>query len=83
MSVPDRTAIVTGAGSVRGIGRATAHALAASGWHIAILDIDEVSAKEAAAFAEPSRAAGTASPSATRGRREFEIPGFKFQILLC
>jgi 2-hydroxycyclohexanecarboxyl-CoA dehydrogenase len=48
MSPSDRTAIVTGAGSKRGIGRATAHALAAAGWNVAILDIDEASAKEAA-----------------------------------
>ena len=34
--------------TTRGIGRATAHALAAAGWHIAVLDIDEASAKEAA-----------------------------------
>jgi NAD(P)-dependent dehydrogenase (short-subunit alcohol dehydrogenase family) len=49
MSASDRTAIVTGAGSKRGIGRATAHALAAAGWNVAILDIDEASAKDAAA----------------------------------
>jgi NAD(P)-dependent dehydrogenase (short-subunit alcohol dehydrogenase family) len=48
MPVSDFTAIVTGAGSTRGIGRATAHALAAAGWNIAILDLDEVSAKDAA-----------------------------------
>ena len=42
------TAIVTGAGSKRGIGRATAHALAAAGWHIAVLDLDEANAKDAA-----------------------------------
>ena len=48
MSVSDKTAIVTGAGSKRGIGRATAHALAATGWNIAILDLDETSAKNAA-----------------------------------
>jgi 2-hydroxycyclohexanecarboxyl-CoA dehydrogenase len=48
MSVSDKTAIVTGAGSKRGIGRATAHALAAAGWNVAILDIDEAAAKEAA-----------------------------------
>ena len=48
--MPDtpQTAVVTGAGSTRGIGRATAHALAASGWHIAILDLDEAAAKDAA-----------------------------------
>jgi len=48
MTVSDRTAIVTGAGSKRGIGRATSHALAAAGWNVAILDLDEPSAKEAA-----------------------------------
>jgi 2-hydroxycyclohexanecarboxyl-CoA dehydrogenase len=48
MSVTDKTAIVTGAGSTRGIGRATAHALAAAGWQIAVLDLDEASAKDAA-----------------------------------
>ena len=48
MSVSDKTAIVTGAGSKRGIGRATAHTLAAAGWNIAILDLNEPSAKDAA-----------------------------------
>jgi NAD(P)-dependent dehydrogenase (short-subunit alcohol dehydrogenase family) len=48
MSVSDKTAIVTGAGSLRGIGRATAHALARAGWNVAVLDIDEASAKDAA-----------------------------------
>jgi 2-hydroxycyclohexanecarboxyl-CoA dehydrogenase len=48
MSVSDKTAIVTGAGSKRGIGRATAHTLAAAGWNIAVLDLDEASAKDAA-----------------------------------
>ncbi len=48
MPVSEKTAIITGAGSKRGIGRATAHAMAASGWNIAILDLDEASAKDAA-----------------------------------
>jgi NAD(P)-dependent dehydrogenase (short-subunit alcohol dehydrogenase family) len=48
MPVSDLTAIVTGAGSKRGIGRATAHALAGAGWNIAILDLDEASAKDGA-----------------------------------
>jgi len=48
MTVSDKTAIITGAGSKRGIGRATAHSLAAAGWNVAILDLDEPSAKEAA-----------------------------------
>ncbi|MCI2238381.1 SDR family oxidoreductase [Paenibacillus sp. TRM 82003] len=48
MTVSDKTAVVTGGGSVRGIGRATAHALAAAGWNVAVLDLDEVSAEDAA-----------------------------------
>jgi NAD(P)-dependent dehydrogenase (short-subunit alcohol dehydrogenase family) len=48
MSVSGKTVIVTGAGSTRGIGRATAHTLAAAGWNVAILDLDEGSAKDAA-----------------------------------
>lgn len=44
-----RTAIVTGAGSERGIGRATALALARQGWAIAIFDIDGTAAAAAAA----------------------------------
>jgi len=42
------TAVVTGAGSQRGIGRATAHALAGAGWAVAVLDLDEAAAKDAA-----------------------------------
>ncbi|MBA4103330.1 MAG: short-chain dehydrogenase, partial [Arthrobacter sp.] len=42
-----RTAVLTGAASERGIGRATADRLAREGWNIAILDIDG----EAAALA--------------------------------
>ena len=48
MPVSDLTAIITGAGSQRGIGRATAHALATAGWNVAILDLNEPSAKDAA-----------------------------------
>ena len=48
MSHSDFTAIVTGAASTRGIGRGTALALAADGWNVAILDLDEAGAKEAA-----------------------------------
>ena len=45
---PQRTAVVTGAGSERGIGRATARRLAEDGWAIAVLDLDAVAAAEAA-----------------------------------
>lgn len=48
-----RTAVLTGAGSVRGIGRATADRLAASGWSIAVLDVNGDEAESAATqFAE-------------------------------
>ncbi|MGW7517870.1 SDR family NAD(P)-dependent oxidoreductase [Streptomyces sp. NPDC054796] len=43
-----RSAVVTGAGSPRGIGRATAHALAAGGYDIAVIDIDESAAEDTA-----------------------------------
>lgn len=42
------TAVVTGAGSRRGIGRATAHALAAAGWNVAVLDLDAAGARDTA-----------------------------------
>jgi 2-hydroxycyclohexanecarboxyl-CoA dehydrogenase len=45
----ERTAVLTGAASARGIGRATAELLARQGWAIAILDIDGDAAAEAAA----------------------------------
>ena len=45
----NRTAIVTGAASPRGIGRATALLLAEQGWNIGILDIDAVGGKALAA----------------------------------
>ncbi|WP_247829039.1 SDR family NAD(P)-dependent oxidoreductase [Arthrobacter antioxidans] len=45
----ERTAVLTGAASARGIGRATADRLARDGWSIAILDIDGTAAAEAAA----------------------------------
>jgi len=44
-----RTAVITGAASPRGIGRATAERLARRGWSVAIVDIDGVGAAHAAA----------------------------------
>lgn len=43
-----RTAVVTGAGSERGIGRALATRLARSGWSVAVLDIDGAAATQVA-----------------------------------
>jgi 2-hydroxycyclohexanecarboxyl-CoA dehydrogenase len=45
----ERTAIVTGAASPRGIGRATCARLARAGWAVAVLDIDGDAAKRVAA----------------------------------
>ncbi|MFE7508832.1 SDR family NAD(P)-dependent oxidoreductase [Promicromonospora sp. NPDC057488] len=41
----ERTAIVTGAASLRGIGRAAAHRLAREGWSVGVLDIDGAAVK--------------------------------------
>ena len=60
----DRTAVLTGAASERGIGRATADKLASLGWSIAIVDIDGDAAREAAAaiaVARGVRAVGVAA----------------------
>jgi NAD(P)-dependent dehydrogenase (short-subunit alcohol dehydrogenase family) len=45
----ERTAIVTGAASPRGIGLATAHRLAAAGWSLAIIDLDSEAVQKVAA----------------------------------
>ena len=55
----DRTAIVTGAGSRRGIGRATAARLADQGWSVAVLDLS-VDGAEATAD-EVARGRGVAA----------------------
>lgn len=52
----NRTAVITGAGSKRGIGRAVAHHLARDGWNVAILDIAGDLAEDSAA--EVAGAAG-------------------------
>ncbi|MCA1187346.1 MULTISPECIES: SDR family NAD(P)-dependent oxidoreductase [unclassified Saccharopolyspora] len=45
----ERTAIVTGAASERGIGRAIAGTLAAHGWSVAVFDTDDAACRELAA----------------------------------
>ena len=64
--VQDRTVIVTGAGSPRGIGREACLRLAAAGWSVAALDLDEGAARETAAR-RPSPAAGVGTMRTMRG----------------
>ena len=47
----DRTAIVTGSGSARGIGRETCVRLAKAGWAVGALDLDEPAARDTAQLA--------------------------------
>lgn len=49
MLLTGKFAVITGAASARGIGRATAQAFAAQGAKVAILDLDASAATEAAA----------------------------------
>ncbi|MBN8943208.1 MAG: glucose 1-dehydrogenase [Rhizobiales bacterium] len=53
MLLKGRTAVISGAASLRGIGLATARAYAAHGARVAILDLDETAAKAAAAALGP------------------------------
>ena len=69
----ERSAIITGAGSQRGIGRATAHRLAREGWSVGVLDVDEASVKELAdeltrTYGVPAAGAGldVGDPAAVR-----------------
>jgi len=55
----ERTAVITGAASRRGIGRATADRLARDGWSIAILDLDDEAAKRTAAEIASNRSAAS------------------------
>ncbi|WP_433674860.1 SDR family NAD(P)-dependent oxidoreductase [Microbacterium gorillae] len=65
----ERTVILTGAASPRGIGRATAFYLAERGWNVGIIDVDgEAAARTAAEVAETHgvRAAGVGANVADR-----------------
>jgi NAD(P)-dependent dehydrogenase (short-subunit alcohol dehydrogenase family) len=53
----ERTAVITGAASRRGIGRAAADRLARDGWSIAVLDLDDEAAKRTAAEIAGNRSA--------------------------
>ena len=65
MKLMDRIAVVTGAGS--GIGRATALMFAREGARVAVVDLEEATAK---ATAEEIERAGGASPRHPRRRVE-------------
>jgi 2-hydroxycyclohexanecarboxyl-CoA dehydrogenase len=45
----ERTVIVTGAASPRGIGRAVARRMARAGWHVGVIDLDDAACREFAA----------------------------------
>jgi len=62
MTRPARTAVVTGAGSPRGIGRAVGLALAQRGWGIAVLDIDRPGVSRTVAAIEASGGTAHAVP---------------------
>ena len=53
MLLTDKTAVISGAASARGIGRATARLFAEQGARVAILDLDAAAAKGAAAELGP------------------------------
>lgn len=80
----ERTVVVTGAGSERGIGRAVALRLARAGWSIAALDIDQAAAERTAreiterfgvqALGVACDIADEASVEAAGARVEAELP---------
>jgi 2-hydroxycyclohexanecarboxyl-CoA dehydrogenase len=59
----ERTAVITGAASARGIGRATADRLARDGWSIAILDLDGEAAKRPSPRSKPPCPRSSAWPT--------------------
>ena len=72
----ERTAVITGAASARGIGRATADRLARDGWSIGILDLDEEGAVRTAAKIASNRsvaALGVGADVADEGSVEAAI----------
>ncbi|WP_243229735.1 SDR family NAD(P)-dependent oxidoreductase [Microbacterium sp. CIAB417] len=79
----ERTAILTGAASPRGIGRATAFYLAERGWNIGIIDVDgEAAARTAAEVAEKHgvRAAGVGANVADREQAVAAVDALEEQL---
>lgn len=79
----ERTAILTGAASLRGIGRATGFYLAARGWNIGIIDVDgEAAARTAVEVAEKHgvRAAGIGANVADREQAVAAVDALEAQL---
>lgn len=66
----ERTVILTGAASPRGIGRGAAHYLAAHGWNIGIIDVDGDAAAETAAAVAAEHGVQAAGAGANVADRE-------------
>jgi NAD(P)-dependent dehydrogenase (short-subunit alcohol dehydrogenase family) len=86
MLLADKTAVISGAASLRGIGRATAKLFAEHGARVAILDLDEAGAKAAAAELGPQHiglGCDVADLASCRGGAEQAIAAFgKIDILI-
>lgn len=79
----ERTVILTGAASPRGIGRATAFYLAERGWNVGIIDVDgEAAARTAAEVAETHgvRAAGVGANVADREQAVAAVDALEAQL---
>ncbi len=79
----ERTVILTGAASPRGIGRAAAHYLAEVGWNIGIIDLDgEAAARTAAEVAEQHgvQAAGAGANIADREQAVAAVDALEAQL---
>jgi 2-hydroxycyclohexanecarboxyl-CoA dehydrogenase len=62
MTTNQRTVVITGAGSARGIGRATASLMARQGWSLALLDVDAAGVENAAGELRATGAQARAFP---------------------
>lgn len=79
----ERTAVLTGAASPRGIGRATAHLLAEHGWHVGIVDVDPAAAAETAAEVSGQhgvRAVGVGADVADRAAARAAVDQLEAQL---
>ncbi|WP_441251852.1 SDR family NAD(P)-dependent oxidoreductase [Tardiphaga sp. 71_E8_N1_1] len=86
MLLSDKTAVISGAASARGIGRATAQLFASQGAKVAILDLDAAGAKSAAEELGPGHVGlgcDVSDPASCRNAAEQAIAAFgKIDILI-